>query len=104
MKRLLLRLLILLVVIVAILFFARNLIARKSVEVGFAKYTGFPLEIESVNIAPTFGKLEVHNLHLMNPAEFEEETFVKLTDFSIDYQVGSMISGAPHIKDMLLDI
>lgn len=104
MKKIVLRLAILVVVVLAILFFARNLIARRSVEIGVEKVTGFPLDIASVHIAPSFGRLEVRDLHLMNPPEFAEETFVLMPELTVDYQVGSMIKGAPHINEMVIDI
>lgn len=104
MKKLLMRLAILLVGVLVILFLARNLIARKSVEVGVKTVTGFPLEIESVHISPGFGRLEVKGLHLMNPSEFSEETFIQMPEFTVDYQVGSMISGSPHINEMVLSV
>ena len=104
MKKFLLRLIVLLIIVVAVAFLARNLIARKAVQIGFTKYTGFPLELGAVSIAPAFGRVEVKDLHLMNTADFEEPTFVKMPTFTVDYQIGSMISGAPHINEMVLDI
>ena len=65
MKKILLRFAVLAVIVLVILFLARNLIPRKSVEVGVKTITGFPLEIESVHIAPSFGRLEVRDLHLI---------------------------------------
>ncbi len=104
MKKLFLSIAVLVVVAVVTLFLARNLIARKSVEVGVQHLTGFPLQIESVNIAPSLSRLEVRNLHLMNPTEFEEETFVLMPELTVDYKLGSMIKGAPHIHELVLDL
>jgi uncharacterized protein involved in outer membrane biogenesis len=104
MKKLLLSILGVLVGLVAILFFARNLIARKSVEYGAKKITGFPLTIGSIDLGLFSSKVDVHDLKLMNPSDFSEKTFVDMPRLYIDYRLGSMISGAPHVNDMLINI
>jgi hypothetical protein len=104
MKKLLLGIIAALVVLVAIVFFARNLIARASVEYGAKKITGFPLTIGSVDLEVFSGKVDVHDLKLMNPPEFQEQMFVDMPELYVDYRLRSMISGAPHINDMLINI
>ncbi|HUI05482.1 MAG TPA: hypothetical protein VL486_00595 [Verrucomicrobiae bacterium] len=93
-----------LLVLAVVLILGRNVIARLSVEVGTKKLTGFPLEIGSVNVGLLNGKLDVRNLKLMNPPDFEEKMFVDLPEFRMDYRLGSMLAGAPHINDMLVNL
>jgi len=95
---------IVLLVLVAALVLGRNFIARVSVEYGAKKMTGFPLEIGSVNVGLLNGKLDVSNLKLMNPPDFQEKLFVDLPEFRMDYRLGSMLAGAPHINDMLVNL
>jgi hypothetical protein len=104
MKKLLWGILCVLVVLGGIAFFARNLIARASVEYGAKKITGFPLTIGSVDLEVFSGKVDVHDLKLMNPPEFTEPMFVDMPELYVDYRLGSMISGTPHVNDMLLNI
>lgn len=104
MKRILPKLLIGLIILVVALFLCRNFIARKSVEVGVAKLTGFPLEIGSVNLGIFSGTLEVQNLKLMNPPEFKEKMFVDLPLLKIDYRTMSMLGGSPHIKELIVNV
>jgi hypothetical protein len=85
-------------------FFARNLIARASVEYGAKRITGFPLTIGSVDLEVFSSKVDVHDLKLMNPPEFTEPMFVDMPELYVDYRLGSMISGAPHVNDMLINI
>ncbi len=103
MKKLLAKLLIALLVLVVALYACRNYIARKSVEVGAEKATGFPLEIGSVNLGLFKGTLEVRNLKLMNPPEFQEKLFVDVPLFRVDYHTMSIISGSPHIKELAVN-
>ena len=93
-----------LVVLVAILFLARNVIARKSVEYGARRITGFPLTIGAVDLQLFSSKVDVHDLKLMNPPEFQETMFVDMPELYVDYRLHSMISGAPHINSMLINI
>src|SRR5229473_2066649 len=86
------------------LVLARNVIARRSVEIGAKRMTGFPLEIGAVDVGLFNGQLDVRDLKLMNPPEFQEKMFVDLPRFFIDYRLGSMLSGAPHINDMQINI
>ena len=104
MKKLLWKILAALVVLLVIPFVGRNVIARKSVEYGAKKMTGFPLEIGSVDLGLLSSKVDVHDLKLMNPPEFPEKMFVDMPQLYVDYRLGSMISGAPHINDMLINI
>ena len=93
-----------LIVLLAVLFLSRNVIARVSVEYGAKKVTGFPLKIGSVDVGLFSGKLDVRDLTLMNPPEFQEKMFVDMPQLYVDYRLGSMLSGAPHINDMLINI
>jgi hypothetical protein len=104
MKKFLLWLGLGLVVLVVVAVLGRNFIARVSVEYGAKRMTGFPLEIGAVNVGLLNGKLDVDNLKLMNPPDFEEKMFVDLPQFHLDYRLGSMIAGAPHINDMLINL
>lgn len=104
MKKLLVSIGIGLVLLLVMLFFARNFIARKSVEVGAEKMTGFPLTIGSVNVALFSSKLDVRDIKLQNPPGFSDRTFVEMSQLYIDYRLGSMLGGTPHINDMLVDI
>lgn len=104
MKKLFWKLLAVLVLLVVVLFLARNIIARKAVEIGAKKITGFPLEIGSIDLGLFSSKVEVHDVKLMNPSGFQEKMFVDMPQLYVDYRLGSMLSGAPHINDMLINI
>ncbi|NQU10491.1 AsmA family protein [bacterium] len=104
MKRILVRIVVVLLALVVVLYLARNFIARKSVEVAVSQITGFPLEIGSVSVGLFQSTLDVREIKLSNPPEFEEPQFVHLPQVSVDYRLGSMIARSPHINDLTLDI
>jgi len=104
MKKLLVGIVGVLFLLVVVLFLARNFVAREAVQFGAKKMTGFPLTIGSVDLAVFSGKVDVRDLKLMNPPEFQEQIFVDMPELFVDYRLGSMLTGAPHINDMLINI
>ena len=104
MKKWIARIVLTLIVLAVAAFFARNFIARQSIESGVTKITGFPLEIESVDLGIFQSHVEVHGLKMQNPPDFPEKMFVDLPVFLVDYKLGSMISGEPHINDLNLEL
>src|SRR5579862_5503290 len=98
MKKLLVGIVGVLFLLVVVLFLARNFVAREAVQFGAKKMTGFPLTIGSVDLAVFSGKVDVRDLKLMNPPEFQEQIFVDMPELFVDYRLGSMLTGAPHIN------
>jgi hypothetical protein len=62
------------------------------------------LTIGSVNLHLFSSKVDVRDLKLMNPPEFQESNFVDMPELYVDYRLHSLLSGAPHINDMLINI
>jgi hypothetical protein len=104
MKKILLGLAVAIVGLVVVVVLARNLVARIGIEVGTKKTTGFPLEIGTVNVGLFNGQLEVERLKLMNPPEFQDRLFVDMPSLHVQYQLGSMFTGIPHINNMVIKI
>ena len=104
MKKLLVRILFVIVTLVVIGVLGRNFIARKSVEIGVKGVTGFPLEIGAVQVGLLSGQLDVRNLKLMNPPEFEDQRFVDLPLFHVQYELGSLLKGVPHVKEIVVNV
>ena len=104
MKKWIARIVLTLIVLAVAAFFARNFIAKLSIERGVTKITGFPLEIGSVDLGIFQSHIEVHGLKMQNPADFPEKMFVDLPGFVVDYKFRSMISGEPHLNELNLEL
>jgi uncharacterized protein involved in outer membrane biogenesis len=104
MIKLLRRLLILVLALAVVLILSIDFIARKSVEMGVKRATGFPLTIGKANVGLFRGRLVVQDFKLMNTAEFHEGTFVDLPLLDVDYQTFSMLTGSPHVKNLTVKI
>ena len=104
MKKLLFRILVGVLVLVIAAVLCRNIIAQKTVEIGVKEVTGFPLQIGSVQVGLFSGQLDVHDLKLMNPPEFADSRFVDLPLFHVQYEFGSLLRLAPHVKEIVVNI
>jgi uncharacterized protein involved in outer membrane biogenesis len=89
---------VLALLLVVTLVLARNVVARKAIEIGAKQVTGFPLTVESVKIG--WGMMALANLKMTNPPEFPERAFVDLPQFSMDYKTMSLLLLKPHIREL----
>jgi uncharacterized protein involved in outer membrane biogenesis len=98
------RLVLLAVVLLVVAVLARNFIVRQAIQIGARQATGFPLTISAVDIGLFNGKLEVKDLKLSNPKDFEESRFVDLPRLYVDYKLGSMLALKPHLLEMEINL
>ncbi len=91
-------------VVVIVGLVALNFIARKSVEIGTERVTGFPLSIGSLRFGLFTSKIDARDIKLQNPPEFTEPLFAELPQLYIDYSLPSIVSGKNHINDMLVEV
>jgi len=96
--------LVLVVALAVVLFLGRNTIARMAVEIGTKQKTGFPLSIGSVDIGLFNSTLEVRDLKMTNPPEFQGGTFVDLPLLRVNYDTVSMLRRSPHIKELIINL
>lgn len=92
------------VALVLVLLVALNFIARKSVEIGTERVTGFPLTIGSMKFGLFTSKIDVRDIKLRNPPEFSEPMFAELPQLYIDYSLPSIVTGKNHIHDMIVEV
>ena len=93
-----------LLVLAAGLYLCRNTVACYAVQVGAEKMTGFSLKIGLLDLAFTQSRIAVHDIQLLNPSEFVEPVFVEMPELTVDYDVGSMLGGTPHLRNLVIDL
>jgi uncharacterized protein involved in outer membrane biogenesis len=104
MKKLIVRAVLLLLILLVIAFFARNFIARHAVMTGVRAVTGFPLDIQALDLDLAHTKVEVGNLRLLNPTDFQDVVFVDMPHFLVDYDLGALLQRTVHLTDVDLEI
>jgi len=93
--------------LVVVLALSLNAIARKSVEIGVKKVTGFPLSIGSLDFRLFASKIDVRDIKLENPTAYNDHNdpvFADLPELYIDYRLPSILAGKNHINDMLVEL
>jgi uncharacterized protein involved in outer membrane biogenesis len=98
------RLAIVAVVIGTGLYLVRNVIARRAVELGVKAATGFPLEIQAVELSPFTSRLDVRGIQLRNPAGFEAPLFADVSQLYLDYRLPSLLTGANHLRQLTIRV
>jgi uncharacterized protein involved in outer membrane biogenesis len=86
------------------LVLALNVIARKSVEIGVKKVTGFPLEIGSLDFRLFSSKIDVRDIKLKNPSGYDDPLFAELPELYIDYRLPSLLMGKNHIDELRVEL
>ena len=76
--------------------FCRQVIAQKAVETFFTEVTGFPMRVDSVQIAPWRSRFAADRIRLFNPPEFCDRFFADIPRFDVDYEAGSFLRDRPH--------
>ncbi len=104
MLRVIINILIVVVCIGAILFISRNVVARKSVELGVRTVTGFPMKIRTVSLAANLGSITVTDMYLKNPEGFTETHFMDVTSMRAEFKPMSVVKRATHITSLKMDV
>lgn len=103
-KRLFARITAGMLVLLIAVFMSRDYIARRFVELGAERSTGFPIEVGSVDVSASLSRIDARNIRLINPRRYTDPTFVVMPRLSIEYRLLSMWSGVPHVDNMLIDV
>jgi hypothetical protein len=76
---------------------------KKGIETVGPKVLQVPVRVDSVNLWTLLGKLEMKNLEIDNPEEYEHEQFLKMGFAHIKLNVGSLFSDTVEIEKMQFD-
>ena len=75
----------------------RQIIAQKAVETVFKQTTGFPIQIQSLQISPWHSRFAADGIQLFNPPEFSERLFADIPRLYVDYEFGSLFCARAQI-------
>lgn len=98
--KLLKKLLFLVVFLLVILVLARNYVVKIGAEQFVKQQTGLPLKMEGINIGLVDTKIDIDDLKLYNPPNFEEKLMVNIPDIYVDYNLPEIIKGNVHLNEI----
>ncbi len=104
MKNPILKLVGILIVVSATLFFSRDAIIRSSIGSVCRAATGLELKIGHFSSNLSLSKISIRDLKLFNPPSFSEKIMFFLPEVRVDADLGSIISGKPHLKEVYLHV
>jgi uncharacterized protein involved in outer membrane biogenesis len=104
MKKFISFILFLAVIIIVTFIIARNTIVKEAAERGVVAVTGFPLKIASIDIDLKNSLIDIDDLVLHNPDQFEEDTMLSIPDIYVNYDIGAIVKGIVHMEEIRLDM
>ncbi|HMB99296.1 MAG TPA: hypothetical protein VKM36_12475 [Balneolaceae bacterium] len=102
MKKFLLVTVTLLVILFLGITFSLDRIVKTGIESLGSEMTGTPVRVESVSISPISGQGTISGFTVANPDDFEGETMISISEFSISLDVTSLLSDEILIHEIIL--
>ncbi len=90
--------------VLIVLYFGKNIIAKKSLSGGVRIMTGLELSIKSMNVGILNTLIGINGLQLFNPPGFVDKLMVDLPEVYVDYNLGAFIKGKVHLEEVRLDL
>jgi uncharacterized protein involved in outer membrane biogenesis len=94
---------ILLAVVIGLVL-GRNVIAKRVLLSGVERASGFPLEINSLDLSASGRSFEARGIRLLNPPEFPDPVFVDFDRLYAHYDVVSLWRREPHLYEVGIKI
>jgi uncharacterized protein involved in outer membrane biogenesis len=98
MKKILLALLVLFLTVILALCFFRNIIAKSALEKAVNMLTGLKMSVANVNVGVFRSVVEVKELKLYNPPDFDEKLMLDLPNVFLGYDLGAFLKNQIHLK------
>ena len=93
-----------LLLLVAVLLFAKNIIAKVSVEKGVEMVTGLRLDMQSLDVAIIETLIGIEGLQLYNPEGYKDKVMVDIPEIYVDYDLGAFFKGEVHLEEVRLNL
>lgn len=104
MKKFFLTVIFLLIALVVIAYVARNPIIKTVVQTGVTSATGYPLGIGSLDVNLKETLVDIKNIDLQNPDNFDERTMLSMPQIFVDYDLPAILKGNIHLKEVIINL
>ena len=84
--------------VLAGLLLAKNVLIKLAVSQGIKAVTGLDVQIGGLDVGLFNTRVSAKNVRVMNPAGFEDRVMVSLPELYVDYDLGSIVKGKPHLE------
>ncbi|MBZ0165838.1 MAG: hypothetical protein K8I00_03455, partial [Candidatus Omnitrophica bacterium] len=94
------KLLFFIIFVLVVVILARNYLVKLGAEQFVKKQTGLALKMEGLNIGLVDTKIDIDDLRLYNPSNYEEKLMVNIPDIYVDYNLPEIIKGNIHLNEI----
>lgn len=88
------------VVVAAVVFFAKNAIAKVLIETGVETVTGMPLKMKGIDVNVAGQFVRIDDMKIFNPSGFPKETMVHVPEIYVAYDLASLLKGKVHLPEL----
>lgn len=88
------------IILVAVLFFAKNAIAKVLIETGVEKVTGLPLKMHGIDVNFTGQFVKIDDMKIYNPSGFPKETMAHIPEIYVAYDIAALLKGKIHLPEL----
>lgn len=82
----------------------RDLLVRVAVENGVHLITGLNLHIGKLRVALLGSKVDIVNLRLHNPKDFQDKIMVDMPEISVDYRIAPLLKGQVYLDNVVIHL
>jgi len=90
--------------VLVVLAVAKNVVAKVAIESGVSVVMGTPLSMKHFSFSILNSDVHIKDLRLQNPKGFEEKNMITMPEIYVDYVLGSILKGAPHVQEMRINL
>lgn len=98
--KVLLKIIVVLIIIVAVLFLAKDMIAKKVLVSGTKAVTGLTVDVEKIQLGIATSLIDVSELMIYNPAGYQDELMADIPEIYADYQPGKLLKKQLHLNEL----
>ena len=96
--------LVIILVLLAAVYIARNVLIKALLVKVVKSTTGLTLSIDHFDVGIVTSYIDVKNMKLYNPPEFEDQLMIDLPELLFDFRFGALLKKKIHIEEMRINL
>ncbi len=99
------KVLIVIAAVLVVFFLAKDFVAGAVFTSGIRAFTDLPAGVKSMKVGVFKSAVDIDDLKIYNPKNaFKDRVMLDMPDIYVDYDLGSFLTGANHMKKMRLEL
>jgi uncharacterized protein involved in outer membrane biogenesis len=98
------RVVLVIVALVAVLWVAKNVLAKAAVISAVKSMTGLRVDVQRLDIGVVNTRIAITGLKVMNPSGYTDPVMMSVPEVFVDYDLAAFLKGQAHIEAMRLHL